>query len=101
VGVNIALVKILGLVLPFLVIAAVWRPKDGVTRATYYIAPAIALVIGIVGVLQADAANTPDVWIGLSASLAGIALAGLVLVIEGFLPLSWWTRAEQSPDPAA
>jgi hypothetical protein len=86
----------LGLVLPWLALVAFWRPVDGVTHWRYYLGPAVASLIGLAAVLNAEAGNTPPFWVGMSASLAGIALAALVLVIEGILPLEWWVKDDVS-----
>lgn len=99
--------KLVGLLLPLLLIMPFVRPADGVTHVRYYLGPAIAAVLAIVAVLTTEPGPTPDFWVGLSASLGAVAAAGLVLVIQGFLPLEWWVKDSGSPqsappaDPAA
>ena len=85
---------ILGLALP-LVILALFGLRAGRGSAThwrYYIAPAVGALGGLLGVLLADAGNTPDFWVGVCAGLAAIAGAAIFLLIQGFLPLDWWVR---------
>ena len=98
--------EIFGLVRPWLTVVVFWRPADGVTSWHYYVVPALVAIGALFGVLATDAQNTPDFWIGVSASLAAIAAATAVLIIQSFLPLSWWLRDESRPeappaDPAA
>lgn len=78
-----------------------WRPRDGVTHWRFYVAPAVAVVLAVIAVFATDAGPTPDFWVGLSAGLAGVAAAGFVLIIQGFMPLEWWTREAPAPDQAA
>ena len=92
--------EILGLVLPLAILAAFARPADGVTHPRYYIAPGIAAVLAIFAVLNTKAGPTPDFWVGLSAGLAAIAAGGAILIIQGFMPLEWWVKDAESPEPA-
>lgn len=93
---------ILGLLLPVLVLAAVGlRRGDGGTHWRYFIAPLVLALIALVAVLTADPAGTPDFWVGFCASLAAIAAAAVALVVEGFLPISWWTREARPRAPDA
>lgn len=93
--------KIVGLLVPLLALVAVWRPNDGVTHWRYYVGPFLVALGALASVLTADAANTPDFWVGLCASLAAVAGAALVLVLQGFMPLSWWLREAPAPDQAS
>jgi len=99
--------QILGLVLPWLLIAAFWRPADGLTSWRYYLAPGLAAAAGLVGVFSVDAGSTPDFWVGVVASLAAVAASSFVLVLQSFMPLEWWVRPgassvlEHPVDPAA
>lgn len=92
---------ILGLALPWLVLLGFGLRRDSVTHWRYYVGPAIAGIAGLAGVLLTDPVGTPDFWVGFSASLAAMAAAGFILVVEGFLPLSWWTREARSQAPDA
>jgi hypothetical protein len=82
----------LGLLLPLVILAAFAVRRDRSTHPRFYIAPAIVAVAVAVVVLTTDAGPTPDFWVGLAASLAGITGAGLALVLQSLLPLDWWLR---------
>ena len=83
---------VIGLLVPWAILALAGFRRDGETHWRFYLAPALFAVLSTVAVLTTDAGNTPDFWIGLSAGLAGLVAAGMVLVLQSFMPLNWWLR---------
>ena len=88
---------IVGMLLPWVVLALVGLRRDAETHPRFLIAPAVAVVLAIIAVLSTDAGGTPDFWRGLAASLAGIGAAGFVFVLQSFMPLGWWLREPVPP----
>jgi heme A synthase len=88
---------ILGFVLPWALVAAVGLRRDRLTHWRFYVAPALVGALAALGVLTTDSGATPDLWVGVSASLAAIAGAALVLIIQSLLPLDWWVRPDEPP----
>ena len=83
---------VIGLLVPWALVALGGLRRDPETRPRFYLAPGLFALLGTVAVLTTDPGKTPDFWVGISAGLAGIAAAALVLVVQSFMPLGWWAR---------
>ena len=88
---------IAGMLVPLAAFAVVGLRRDNDTHPRFLIAPLVAAILAIVAVLLTDPGNTPDFWRGLCASLAAIAAAGFVFVLQSFMPLDWWLREPVPP----